>query len=251
MVKRLVSLCVVVSLLAVGPMAMAQKNPRNPSAPKGQMFHVNDPMKRNTVTFKSEAPLEDIIGTSNDITGHINFDPRNPNEGGKAKFTLAAASLTTGIPLRDEHLAGAAWLDATKHPKITLEIKEVKKVTVVKEGEGSATYDVDVTAELTVKGKTNPVSFVARVTYLKESEATNARMPGDLLAVRAKFNMDLASFGITGPPGAGIVGTKVGESVEVAVSVMGTTSMKGMGGKKGKNPCGPDKTKNPCNPCGK
>lgn len=246
MVKHLIALCVVVSLVAMGSLALAQKNPCNPCAQGGHMFHVDDPMKRNTITFKSEAPLEDIIGTTNDITGHINFDPRNPSKGGKATFIVATASLTTGIPLRDEHLAGEAWLNAAKYPKITLDIKKVNKVTLVKEGQGSATYDADVTAELSVKGKTLPVSFVARITYLKESEQTKTKMPGDLLAVRARFNVDLTAYGLMGPPGAGLIGTKVGQSIEVSVSVVATNSMKGKGG----NPCGPKKAKNPCNPCG-
>ena len=40
-------------------------------AGKGTIFHIADPMGRDSVTFRSEAPLEDIVGTSNQIRGYV------------------------------------------------------------------------------------------------------------------------------------------------------------------------------------
>jgi len=69
----------ILGLLLTGAMmttAAAQKDPGNPCGHKnGMMFHIDDPMSRNSVTFKSTAPLEDIVGTSNEITGYIQFNP--------------------------------------------------------------------------------------------------------------------------------------------------------------------------------
>lgn len=52
-------------------------------------------MGRNAVTFKSEAPLEYIVGTSNALTGHVVFDPNQPSEGVRGELTVPVASLRT------------------------------------------------------------------------------------------------------------------------------------------------------------
>lgn len=245
---RLVSLFVVVAVLSVASLAVAQKNPCNPCAKEGTVFNVNDPKNRNAVTMTSEAPLEDIVGTSNKITGYIIFDPSDPDKGGEAKLSVPVASINTGIPLRDEHLQGAAWLDAGAHPDITLEVTRVKSIEKVKTDETSATFNMKVAGYLSIKGIRKPIEFEARVTYLRETERTKSKMPGDLLAARATFDVTLADYDITGPRGAGLIGSKVGETVQVAVSVMGTNASMEMAG----NPCNPcgGKAKNPCNPCG-
>jgi polyisoprenoid-binding protein YceI len=256
MAKRFVSLLVVTAALTISSLALAQ-NPCNPCGKGGHAFHVNDPMNRNTVTFRSEAPLEDIVGTTTAITGKIVFDPMNPDKGGMAQLMVSAAGFTTGIPLRDEHLASPYWLGAEKHPNIILDLKKVNKATSVSKGEGTATFDLDVSGELTINGKTQPIQFVARVTYLKESEMTKQKMDGDLLAVRAEFDVSLAAYGIAGPPDMALIGSKVGEDITVSVSLMGTNAGSAVaanpcnpcGGKKNPcNPCGGEK--NPCNPCG-
>lgn len=243
---RLPALIVLVLVMS-SALAVAEKNPCNPCS-KGQLtFHVADPMGRNTVTFKSEAPLEDIVGTTNKITGHLVFDPMDPAKGGHGQLTVSTAGFNTGIPMRDEHLVSADWLDASQFPDITLRISEVKGVKKVKEGNGSATFDVQVVGDLTFHGRTGRVEFPARITYLKESKQTQAKMQGDLLAARGEFEITLADFGVTGPKGKGLIGSKVGKTIEIEVSLMGSTA----GGDMAKNPCNPcgGQAKNPCNPC--
>jgi polyisoprenoid-binding protein YceI len=216
---------------------------------KGAVFHVQDPMGRNTVTFKSEAPLEDIIGTTNQVTGKIVFDPKHPENGGHAELFVSTAAFNTGIPLRDEHLRGADWLNSAKYSQITLKISKVKDIKEVKSSSTSATYELYVLGELTLRGKTQAISFPARVTYLKESEMTSQKMPGDLLAARASFEVSLADFGITGPKGMDLVGSKVGETIQIDVSLMGSTASASVASNPC-NPCGGKAAKNPCNPCG-
>jgi len=223
-------------------------NPCNPCSMKGSVFYIQDPKGRNTVTFRSEAPLEDIIGTTNKVTGMIVFDPSHPENGGHGELTVSAAALSTGIPLRDEHLRGADWLNTSKYSDIKLKISKLENVKKVKSTAESATYEVTAVAELTLRGRSKAIRFPARITYLKETSMTKKKMEGDLLAARASFVVSLADFGITGPKGSGLVGTKVGDSVQVDVSLIGTTAAPSMAA----NPCNPcsKTTKNPCNPCG-
>ena len=217
MTKRLVFLLAAGLVMAAASLATAQTS-------GGDTFYVNDPKNRNNITFSSEAPLEDIVGVSHAVTGMIAFDPMNPDKGGHAELSLSASSFTTGIPMRDEHLAGEPWLYAEKHPEITLKVTKVNSIKSVKKGDGMETFNANVTADVNIRGTTKPVTFDARITYLKESEMTKAKMDGDLLAVRAEFDVALADFGIKGPKGSGLVGTKVGQTVHVAISVMGSTA---------------------------
>jgi polyisoprenoid-binding protein YceI len=189
----------------------------------GGTFHVDDPAGRNTVTFKSEAPLEDIIGTSNAIAGYLVFDPEKPKSGGHGELTVPVASLNTGIPLRDEHLRGADWLNAEQYPNIVLIITEVRNVMPVKSSDDFQTYEVTAVGQFSLKGKTAQVEAPGRITYMKESEKTKARLPGDLLAARASFELALADFGVTGPAGMDIIGSKVGETITVDVSLVANT----------------------------
>jgi polyisoprenoid-binding protein YceI len=201
----------------------------NPEFAKmGTVFYVDDPAHRNWVTFKSSAPLEDIVGTSNTITGYLVFDPDKPTKGGRGELSVPVASLKTGIPLRDSHLLGKAWFDAETYPGIKLTITDVKGVKEVKVSGGFQTYDVTLAGEFTMRGKSKKMEIPGRVTYLKESEETKKKMEGNLLAARATFEITLADFGIVGPEGAGLIGSKVGESVSVEVSIMGTTNAPGM-----------------------
>jgi polyisoprenoid-binding protein YceI len=207
-------------------------------------------MGRNSVTFTSAAPLEDIVGTSREIAGHIVFDPSNPQKGGHGKLTVSVASWNTGIPLRDEHLLGADWLNAEKFPNITLEIESVKDIKSVKQNGDFQTFDVTLVGTLSFHGQTRPVEIPGRFTYLKESEQTRAAMPGDLLAARAEFDVALADYGITGPKGMDLIGTKVGQTITVAVSFRASNAAASMAANPC-NPCGGKKTAgNPCNPCG-
>ena len=194
---------------------------------RGVIFDVNDPMHRNSVTFKSSAPLEDIVGTSNDVTGYLSFDPENPMNGGHGELTVPVSSLGTGIPLRDEHLAGVDWLNADQNPNITFKISEVNNVKQVKSTADAKTFDVIAVGDFSLNGITRQFSTPARITYLKESESTKMRLPGNLLAARTNFYITLADFSITGPEGMNLVGSKVGESIEIDLSLVASSATNG------------------------
>lgn len=210
-------------LVLSGAMSLSQAENAT-AGDAGMTFYVNDPTGRNSVVFKSTAPLEDIVGTSSQITGHMNFDPDRPSEGGHGKLTVPVASLDSGIPLRDEHLQSAGWLDAENFPNIEFHIKELRNVTEVRSTPDAWTYDIVAVGDFSLHGVTKNMEVPGRITYLKESEMTAQRLPGHILAARADFTVVLTDFGIAGPAGMGIVGSKVGESIDIEVSVMGSTA---------------------------
>ncbi len=227
-------------------LAMALAAVASAGGDHGIVFEVEDPMNRNSVTFKSSAPLEDIVGISNRVTGQLVFDPAHPEKGSHGELSVPVASLDTGIPLRDEHMAGADWLNAQTHPNITFKIVELRDVESVKSTADAKTFDVTAVGDFSLNGVTKRLSVPARITYLKESEATKQRLPGDLLAVRTTFDLALADFGITGPKGMDLIGSKVGERVEVELTVVASSASAPMAG----NPCGGKEPMNAGNPCG-
>lgn len=194
-------------------------------AKMGSVFYVADPMNRNTVTFKSQAPLEDIVGTTNEISGYVVFDPNQPNKGGRGMLKVPVASLKTGIPLRDEHLQSPDWLNARQFGEIVFEITDVKKIKETKASSGAKTFDLTLVGNLTVHGKTARVETPARVTYLLESPQTKMKLPGNLLAARTSFAVKLSDFGVTGMQG--VVGSRVSDSIQIDVSFTGSTAAPG------------------------
>lgn len=210
-------------ILVASNYAFAQHEANDSGVQKaGMKFVVDDASGNNSVTFKSTAPLEDIVGTSSQITGYVIFDPKNPMKGGHGEFKVPVASLNTGIPLRDEHVRSEAWLNASEYPHFTFVIHEAKDIKEVKSSPEASTYDAILVGEFSFHGVTQKVEFPGRFTYLRESEKTKQHLPGDLLAGRASFKIALKDFGVTGPPGMGLIGSKVGEIISVDVSFMGS-----------------------------
>lgn len=240
---------------AANPCGEKAGNPCNPCSGKaavamnpcfakmGTVFHVDDPMQRNTITFTSKAPLEDMVGTVNALSGYLVFDPADPKKGVRGSVAVPVMKMDTGIPLRDEHMQSEAWLNAKQHPHIKYTVTESKDLKLVKRGDGFLTYDVTLVGSLDVNGVTKTRAIPARIVYLEESEKTRTKRPGNLLALRAEFQVPLRDHRITGFDG--VVGSKISESIAVDISIFASDQAPD----GASNPCG-DKAANPCNPCG-
>ena len=146
------------------------------------------------VTFTSDAPLEYIKGTSNAVIGYI-----IAGEGGKllaGEFHLPVESIDTGIPMRNEHLQSRRWMEAGSHPNVVFRIAETVDIKLAKTSDAFTTYDVTLVGDMTIKGVTREMSIPATITRMPESDATKARFPGDLLAIRCSYPIVLSDFGI-------------------------------------------------------
>ena len=179
-----------------------------------QTFSFKDKMGRNQATFFSATPLEDITGMSTDVWGNVSFDVQDIKNTLKGEVKISTASLKSGIDLRDEHIRSTDWLNAEDYPEITFSIKDVKNV---KEIDGS-NIKVTVIGEFSVRGVTKEVISEVELTYLEESEFTKMRLPGDLLGVRAKFNIKLSDFGVQHMA----LGKKVADEIEISVNMVGS-----------------------------
>lgn len=127
-------------------------------------------------------------------------------EQSKVEVDVDAASIDTGVAMRDDHLRNNDFLDAPTYPKLTLKSTGVTKVTDT---------EWKLAADLTVRGVTKPVVFDL------EYHGTGAGMqPGsEVIAFSASAEIDRRDFGVVFngilEGGAIVVGNKVKIELEV------------------------------------
>lgn len=185
---------------------------------KGQQtFSFKDTKGRNQATFHSSTPLEDITGLSSEIWGTVTFDTQDLKNTLTGEILIAAASLKSGIELRDEHIRSEGWLDAEHYPTISFKIKEVKSVKKLDANK----LEVIIVGDLTIKGITKQTESSVSLMYLEESEETKARFPGDLLSVRTSFNIVLSDYGIENK----LIGQKVADEIKLNVNIVGSNKI--------------------------
>lgn len=181
-------------------------------------FYVDDVAGSNQVSFTSAAPLEDITGVCNKVAGECKLDPARV-ESFAGRFVIRVADMRTGIELRDEHLRTADWLDAEKHPEITIDVKKVADVKKT----GANTASLKLVGDCTIRGKTQSIEIPATLAYLDETPETQKKVKGDLVRVRAEFKVKLSEYGVTGPSGSEMIGLKVADEIEIRAAVYGST----------------------------
>lgn len=166
-------------------------------------YYANDPVGRNVVMIESRAPLETILTHSNQVTGEIHLNPANLFDHPQAHFELDAASLDTGIAMRNEHMGGADWLDTKKHPKVVFDLTQLRLnwngPAPSLDGIADKPLELGGTGTLELHGETHLVPVKFAISAIAGNAGTAHRLPGDLLHVRATFPIKLNDFGIKVP----------------------------------------------------
>ena len=98
-------------------------------------------------------------------------------------ITVAAGSIDTKMKKRDEHLRSADFFDAASYPDITFIAEQVTP----------SGGDVTVTGTLTVRDRTRPVSFPARVSG---SDGAQVELDGELQVNRSDFGLTWNQLGM-------------------------------------------------------
>jgi polyisoprenoid-binding protein YceI len=133
-----------------------------------------------------------VDGSFTGFEGLINFDPQSlPTS--SFDVAIQAATINTGNTLRDEHLKGNAFFDVKNYPVIRL--ASTKILPTNKTG----TYMLN--GQLTIKGKTLPVTFPF-------TAATTA----DGYLFKGAFTMKRKDFGVGGT-------STVSDELEVIINV--------------------------------
>lgn len=113
----------------------------------------------SAVAFKiSHVGINQIFGIFPEVSGSFSLDKFN-HANSKFDFTVKAASVTTGVGKRDDHLRSPDFFSVKEFPTITFKSTKV-------EGKAGAN-DLTVTGDLTLRGVTKPIT----VTLLNMGDA--------------------------------------------------------------------------------
>ena len=131
------------------------------------------------VTFRATSRLMNAEGRFQQVSGEVVVVP---NDLAPAKVTLSieAASLDTGIGMRDSHLRSEDFFDVKRFPRITFESERV-------EGAGR---NVSVYGRLTVHGVTREIAVPVRV----DVTALALVATGELVIDRRDYGLTYQSF---------------------------------------------------------
>jgi polyisoprenoid-binding protein YceI len=198
--------------------AAAQPTALDVKAAGEKTFYVNSRAGNSQVTILSQSTLEDFTTVCNQVGGQWQVDPRNI-ESLHGRFSLRVEHMHTGIELRDHDLREPAWFDAAKYPEVVIEITKAEEVK--KTGASAAALKLVGTCAL--HGKVRPISIPCTMTYLDESPVTMKLVKGDVVRLRAEFEVKLSDYGITGPPGSETIGLKVSDTQAIKVTIFGAT----------------------------
>lgn len=143
------------SAVAAGGIAIAQMptevpGKADPARVKAGTYTV-DPLHTQVAFEVNHLGFNAYHGLFGDITGTLSLDPAKP-EAAKVSISIPMTGITTTSAKLTEHMQGADFFDAAKHPAVTF---ESTSVTV------SGTSAM-ITGNLTIRGVTKPVSLDAR-----------------------------------------------------------------------------------------
>jgi polyisoprenoid-binding protein YceI len=133
---------------------------------QSRTFNVN---YTSRATFKTDAPLETIVGTTGGqgaVTGSVTLDPARPQDA-KGTVRVDLNAVKTGIDRRDTQMRSKDFLDSEASEVNRWAVFEVKGVEIAGPLEPGKAVPAKVRGTLTIRGK--PVETVADSTvyYLR------------------------------------------------------------------------------------
>ena len=166
-------------------------------------FNVN---YTSRATFKTEAPLETIVGTTGGqgtVTGSVTLDPARPQDA-RGTIRVDLNAVKTGIDRRDAQMRSNTFLDSEANETHRWAVFEVKAIEIGGPLEPGKTVPGKVRGTLTIRGK--PVETVAdaSVYYLRltPEQVENQKRFGftaESLRVNAKFATTFTNHGMQVP----------------------------------------------------
>lgn len=159
-------------------------------------YHVDKDAK-NSVIFISNAPVEQIIGKTENIDGYVLWQGRDKLENSEFYFEVDLASFDTGIGLRNRHMR-ENYLETEKYPYATFTGKLIKAESV------KDTISVTASGVFELHGIKNPV----------EIDVSIVEANGGYFA-KSRFEVRLEDYNIERPK---MMLLKIGEIIRIELS---------------------------------
>jgi polyisoprenoid-binding protein YceI len=155
-------------------------------------------------TFKTDAPLETIIGNTSGpaITGTLTGDLKRP-QSATGSIRVDLTTVKTGIDKRDADMRSREYLDTDTEAN-RYAVFELKSVEMGGPLDAGKEVPVKLKGILTIKGKPVETTADARITYVKLSpeqleQQKRFGFTSDNLRVKAKFNTSFTNHGMQVP----------------------------------------------------
>lgn len=201
------------ALAAVGTLSTVILS-ANPAFAKQLNFVVNDEKHRDSVSFTSDAPIELIVGKTNNITGKISVDETlDLSKPFTATFDVDLASIDTGIELRNEHMRDN-FLETKKFPKATFTVKNQPGVSGVLKDKQKVTIKAN--GDFALHGVTVKKNVPVDLTFYKNCPTTQGKFEQcDLIQIKSTFNVPFKDHQIKRPE---VVFQKLADTVIVTIA---------------------------------
>lgn len=193
----------------------------------GTLYHVVK-HKEPGVRFVSQAELEKFEGASEGPAGYLVISrdkptaaiPETPPKPVAGAFRLAAASLKTGLALRDEHLLSESWLNAERFPDITFAVAEARDIRLVERSADFERWSLTLVGDLTIRGVKQRITIEkAELRIMPKSDETKSLAPGDLMTLTCAYDVRLRDFGIDGT----VLGLAIAERIKIEQTLLLST----------------------------
>lgn len=145
-----------------------------------------------------------VRGSFDKVNGTLQYDAANP-EAAVIEVSLDAASISTGVADRDNHLRSGDFLDVANYPALTFKSTAVKM---------TGTDTADITGDLTIRGVTRSVVIKAEKLGEAKDPWGNAKIG---FAGKAKINRE--DWGLTWNVALEAGGVLVGKEVTIDLDV--------------------------------
>jgi len=155
-----------------------------------------------TVEFSSKMLFFKVKGHFTGFGGKITLD-ENDIYRSSVEMTINAASVSTGVKMRDEHLRSKDFLDAAKHPEIHFQSVSV--------GRGKDRDMLRVNGTLTIKGQSREVALDVTITDRSRSPHGD-----EILYFAAVAEINRFDFGVKYAPGL------IGRTLKILIQAQAT-----------------------------
>jgi polyisoprenoid-binding protein YceI len=182
----------------------------SPAQAEDKVYYFGVSDQRTNVSFESSTDFEQILGSTNKLTGKIIADLEKGS--GSVKLAVPVSSMRTGIDLRDEHMRSPGWLDAESYPEISFVADNVKRLSG---GRWEAS------GKFTMHGVSKDLRVTVDVKEIPAAIAEQAGLEsGEWLKISTSFEVKLSDYGVKIP---GMAAAKVNDTWGVRVQAFAST----------------------------
>ena len=150
-----------------------------PRAAGAQPLRFRIQPEASEITFRATSRLMNAQGRFSKFSGEVLVDP-DVLTGGRITLTIDAASLDTGIEMRDKHLRSSDFFEVERFPTVAFE-----SVRIEAAGRGAT-----VVGRLTLHGVTREIAVPIDVQITKIALVAS----GEVIINRGEYGMNYSSF---------------------------------------------------------